>query len=57
MFGTIGMQELLIVGGIALLIFGPRQLPKLGRMAGETIRELRGATKDLQDISKERIDL
>ena len=34
MFGKIGMQELIIV----LIIFGPKQLPKLGRMFGKTVK-------------------
>lgn len=48
MFGTIGMQEMLIIGGVALLIFGPRQLPKLGRSLGETVRELRNLPKAIE---------
>ena len=43
----IGLQELLIIGVIAGLIFGPSQLPKLGRGAAETIREFRKAGKEL----------
>lgn len=49
MFGTIGMQELAIIGGVALLIFGPRQLPKMGRALGETLREVRNIPKALQE--------
>jgi len=50
----IGMPEMLIIAGIALLIFGPRQLPKMGRALGETIRELRGISKELEDKNNER---
>lgn len=46
MYG-IGMQELIIIGGIALLIFGPRQLPKLGRGLGDGLREFRKIGKEL----------
>lgn len=42
-----GMQEILIILGIAVLLFGPRQLPKLGKAMGETIREMRGVAKEL----------
>lgn len=45
--GTIGMPELLIIGIIAMLIFGPKQLPKLGRSLGETIKEFRGVGREL----------
>ena len=43
----IGMPEMAIVTGIALLIFGPRQLPKLGRSLGATIREFRSVGREL----------
>ncbi|MDF2524849.1 MAG: Sec-independent protein translocase TatA [Clostridiales bacterium] len=41
MFGRIGMPELLLVLGIALVIFGPKQLPKLGKAFGRTIRSFK----------------
>lgn len=47
MFGGIGLQEIGIILLIALIIFGPRQLPKLGRSLGETIKEFRGVAKEL----------
>lgn len=37
MFGRIGTTELLLILGIALLIFGPTKLPKLGKAIGQTI--------------------
>lgn len=37
MFGKIGATELLLILGIALLIFGPSKLPKLGKAIGQTI--------------------
>ena len=49
MFGPIGMQEMLIIAGVAVLIFGPKQLPKLGRSVGETIREFRKVGTELTD--------
>jgi TatA/E family protein of Tat protein translocase len=47
--GMVGVQELLIIAVIAMIIFGPRQLPKLGRAMGETIKEFRGISKTLTD--------
>ncbi len=46
MYG-IGASELLIIGVIVMVLFGPRQLPKMGRALGETIREFRGVAKEL----------
>jgi sec-independent protein translocase protein TatA len=45
--GKIGMWELMIIGGIALFIFGPSQLPKFGRSLAETIRSFKQAGKEL----------
>jgi sec-independent protein translocase protein TatA len=41
MFGRIGMPELLLVLGIALVMFGPKQLPKLGKTFGKTIKSFK----------------
>jgi len=43
MFGSIGMPELIIILVIALIIFGPRKLPELGRSLGRSIGEFRRA--------------
>lgn len=50
MFGTLGLPEILVIGIILALIFGPSQLPKLGRSLGETIREVRNVGKELQTL-------
>jgi sec-independent protein translocase protein TatA len=44
-----GPMEIAIVAGIALLIFGPSQLPKLGRSLGATIKEFRSVGKELTE--------
>lgn len=41
--------SLIIIGVIALLIFGPKKLPELGKAMGSTLREFRHATKGLTD--------
>ena len=43
MFGSIGMPELIIIFVIALIIFGPRKLPELGRSLGKSREPLRAA--------------
>lgn len=50
MLGGLGIQELLVILVIVMLIFGPRQLPKMGRALGETIKEFRGVGKELRGL-------
>lgn len=49
MLGSFGMQELAIILGICLLLFGPSQLPKLGRSIGQTLKEFRDVGKEIRD--------
>lgn len=46
---NIGMGSLLLIVFAALLIFGPKKLPELGKAAGRTLREFKSATKGLVD--------
>lgn len=48
MLGALGMPELLVIGVVVMLIFGPRQLPKMGKALGETIREFRNIGKEIE---------
>ncbi len=43
MFGNIGPLEIIVVLIIALIVFGPKRLPELGRSLGKGIREFRGS--------------
>ncbi|SET07578.1 Sec-independent protein translocase TatA [Natronincola peptidivorans] len=45
--GRIGFQEILIVFGLVLLIFGPSKLPEIGKSLGKGIREFKQATNDI----------
>ena len=52
----LGLPELLIILAVALLIFGPKNLPKLGTALGRTVKNLRdgmGASKELEDAEDE----
>ena len=55
--GMIGVQELMIIALICVVLFGPRQLPKLGRAVGETIKEFKGVRKafegEIDDVTHE----
>ncbi len=44
----IGLQEMLLIGVIALLVFGPGKLPELGRMVGRAMREFRRASDEFR---------
>ena len=47
--GTIGGMEIFIILVAALVIFGPKKLPEMGRSLGKAIREFKSAGNDLQD--------
>jgi sec-independent protein translocase protein TatA len=55
MFGSLGMPELIVIFVIALIIFGPRKLPELGRSLGRSIAEFKKATNELQSSLEEEI--
>ncbi|HWP98826.1 MAG TPA: twin-arginine translocase TatA/TatE family subunit [Vicinamibacterales bacterium] len=57
MFGSIGMPELLVILMIALIIFGPRKLPELGRSLGRSLAEFRRASNELRATLDEEIRL
>ncbi|MEN0658349.1 twin-arginine translocase TatA/TatE family subunit [Caldifermentibacillus hisashii] len=50
---TIGPGSLILILIMALLIFGPKKLPQLGRAAGDTLREFKNATEGLADENNE----
>lgn len=54
MFGSIGMQEIVLVLFILLLLFGAKRLPELGESLGKGIREFkRGVSEIKEDIDQE----
>lgn len=53
MFPQIGMQELIVILVVALLIFGPKRLPQVGKSLGKTISEFRRSSQDVtEDVTK-----
>ena len=46
--GTVGVQEMVVIFIIALVLFGPKKLPELGRTIGKAITEFRRASSDLK---------
>jgi sec-independent protein translocase protein TatA len=57
MLGSIGMPELIIIFVIALIIFGPRKLPELGRSLGKSLAEFKKASNELRSTLEEEIRL
>jgi sec-independent protein translocase protein TatA len=57
MFGSIGMPELVVIFVIALIIFGPRKLPELGRSLGKSINEFKRASNELRSTLEEEVRL
>jgi sec-independent protein translocase protein TatA len=55
MFGSLGMPELIVIFVIALIVFGPRKLPELGRSLGRGIAEFKKATSELQNTLEDEI--
>ena len=52
----IGATELIVILIIALLVFGPKRLPDMGRSLGKAIREFRNAGKEIQNDIVESMD-
>ena len=46
---SIGPVSLVVIGVVALLIFGPKKLPELGKALGTTLREFKKGTNGLID--------
>lgn len=54
MFGSLGMQEVLLILFLLLLLFGAKRLPELGQSLGKGIREFKRGVSEIQDeIEKE----
>lgn len=53
MFQNIGVPGLVIILIIALVIFGPKKLPEIGRAFGRTLSEFKSATREIIDEDKE----
>jgi Tat protein translocase TatB subunit len=52
---SLGMPELLMILAVALIVFGPRRLPEIGRTIGKTLGELRRATDELKSTIEREV--
>ncbi|HTI40024.1 MAG TPA: twin-arginine translocase TatA/TatE family subunit [Vicinamibacterales bacterium] len=56
MLGSVGMPELIVILVIALIIFGPKRLPELGRSIGQTINEFKKGTNAIRENVEAEIE-
>lgn len=56
MFGTLGGPELLLILVIALIVFGPRKLPEIGKSMGKMMAEFRKASTDFQRTIEDEVE-
>ena len=55
--GSLGMPEILIILVIALIIFGPRKLPELGKTLGQSLAQFRRASEDFKRQWEDEVTL
>ncbi|TRZ90712.1 TatA/E family twin arginine-targeting protein translocase [bacterium] len=56
MFGSIGPMELVLIFVVALLVFGPKKLPEIGRSVGKAIREFKKTSEEIKSRIEEEIE-
>ena len=56
LFGTFGWPEMLVILGVALLLFGGRKLPELARGLGKGLREFKKGIRDVKDDVEDAIE-
>ncbi|MEO8432872.1 MAG: TatA/E family twin arginine-targeting protein translocase [Acidobacteriota bacterium] len=56
MFGSIGMPELVLIFIVALLVFGPKKLPEIGKSLGKGLAEFKKASDELKKTIESEIE-
>ena len=56
MFGSIGMPELILIFIVALLVFGPKKLPEIGKSLGKGLAEFKRASDELKKTIEQEIE-
>ena len=56
MFGTLGGPEIFLILVIALIVFGPRKLPEIGKSMGRMLAEFRKASNDFKRTIEEEVE-
>jgi sec-independent protein translocase protein TatA len=57
MFGPLGLPELLMIFAVALIVFGPRRLPEIGKTIGKALNEFKKATDDLKNTIEREVEV
>ncbi|MDR1726972.1 MAG: twin-arginine translocase TatA/TatE family subunit [Acidobacteriota bacterium] len=55
--GSLGMQEIVIIFIIALIVFGPRKLPEIGKTIGKGLAEFKKASNELKQTWEDEVNL
>jgi len=56
MFGTLGGPEVILILVVALIVFGPRRLPEIGKSMGKMLAEFRKASNDFKRTIDEELE-
>jgi TatA/E family protein of Tat protein translocase len=54
---SLGFPELLLIFAVALIVFGPRRLPEIGRSIGKALGEFKRATEDLKSTIEREVKI
>ena len=55
MFGSLGMPEIMLIFVVALILFGPRQMPKIGKSLGKALAEFRRASNEFKKTIEDEV--
>jgi TatA/E family protein of Tat protein translocase len=55
--GSLGMQEIVVIFIIALIVFGPRKLPEIGKTIGKGLAEFKKASNELKQTWEEEVQI
>ena len=56
MFGTLGGPEIFLILVVALIVFGPRKLPEIGKSVGKMLAEFRKASNDFKRTIEDEVE-
>lgn len=56
MFGTLGGPEVILILVVALIVFGPRRLPEIGKSMGKMLAEFRKASNDFKRTIEDELE-